>query len=204
MTAGSNGQSLIDVFRARTAELPEWLRAHIARVVAESRRLAQLHEVDVERVQAAAWGHDLYRAHAGDALLRLADDIALPVSSLERNAPILLHGPVAAALAESQWGVHDAEVLEAIRWHTTGRAGMSPLATTMFLADKIEPVKVADDPGLTPIRALADRDPEAAMLAFLDRQIGKQLSSGQLLHPSTIEARNALLEKLSPAQPVSD
>ena len=184
---------LVRGLRERTRALPEWLRGHTARVVVETRRLAQRYEVDPIRAQAAAWGHDLYRSHGDGELLQLAGDLGLPVSDLERAAPLLLHGPLAAAMAEREWGIDDAEVLEAIRWHTTARPGLSPLALTVFLADKIEPAKVEADAGLIPIRALAESDPEAALLAFLDHQLGQILSAGQVLHPASVEARNAVL-----------
>ncbi|MEE9276890.1 MAG: bis(5'-nucleosyl)-tetraphosphatase (symmetrical) YqeK [Dehalococcoidia bacterium] len=193
MKGGEADSALVETFRERTIELPDWLRGHIVRVVHEARRLAHRYELDAERVEAAAWGHDLYRAHDAADLLRLAEGLALPVSEVERAAPILLHGPVAAATAEREWGVGDREVLEAIQWHTTARAGLSPVATTVFLADKIEPAKVAADAGLWGVRTLADHDPEAAMLAYLERQLATRLSAGEVAHPASLEARNALL-----------
>ena len=177
-------------------ELPPWLQAHTERVVAEGRRLAQLHEVDPSRVQAAAWGHDLYRHLDDAALLRAACDLVIPPDPAEQAEPILLHGPVAAARARWAWGVADAEVLEAIRFHTTGRPGMSPVALTLFLADKLEPAKVAADPGLAGIRVLAERDPVAALLAFLDRRIMHYVSAGRVLHPLALETRNWALGRV--------
>ena len=101
--------------------------------------------------------------------------------------------PRAAATAEAQWGVEDAEVIEAIRWHTTARPGMSLLAAVVFLADKIEPEKVGADAELAAIRELALHDPEAAVLAYLDRQMERHLRAGRIIHPASVEARNALL-----------
>lgn len=39
----------------------------------------------------------------------------------------LLHGPVGAYIAQSEFGITDEELLNAIRFHTTGRANMSRL-----------------------------------------------------------------------------
>ncbi|HJN93411.1 MAG TPA: bis(5'-nucleosyl)-tetraphosphatase (symmetrical) YqeK, partial [Dehalococcoidia bacterium] len=190
---GDAPPALIDLFRERAETLPEWLRAHTARVVTEARRLAQRHELDSERMQAAAWGHDLYRAHSSDDLLRAAVEFEIDATVEERAAPILLHGPIAAAQATRDWGVSDAEILESIRWHTTGRAGMSDVAIGVFVADKIEPDKVADDPGLIPIRALADHDLHAALAALLERRTTQQLARGGVVHPASVEARNQIL-----------
>ncbi len=192
----ANAAATVEKLRARAAELPDWLRAHTERVVAEGRRLAQLHETDPLRVQAAAWGHDLYRHLDDDALLRAAYDVVIPPDPAEQAAPILLHGPVAAARARWTWGVGDREVLDAIRVHTTGRPGMGPVALTLFLADKLEPAKVAADPGLADIRVLAERNPVAALLAFLDHRITHYVSAGRVLHPLSIETRNWALAQV--------
>lgn len=179
--------------RAEARSLPAGLRAHTGRVVAEARRLAQHYELEADRVEAAAWGHDLFRGHDDQTLLKAAAELGLEADPVARSLPVLLHGPVAAATAERAWGVEDGEVLEAIRWHTTAQAGMSLLAMTVFLADKIEPEKVRSNPELIAIRELAPRDPETAMLAYLERHLSQHLSQGGVIHPSSVEAWNALL-----------
>jgi predicted HD superfamily hydrolase involved in NAD metabolism len=187
---------LVATFRSRAETLPGWLHAHVARVVTESRRLAQIHEVDPQRLQAAAWGHDLYRHLDDDALRREAAGLGIEEDLAERAAPILLHGPIAAERASREWAVDDADVLEAIRFHTTGRPAMSDIALLLFLADKIEPEKLAADPGLTPVRDLADSHPDAAMLVFLERRITTHLASGLVVHPLAVETRNWYLGRV--------
>ena len=147
----------LERLRVEAQSLPTALRAHTGRVVAEARRLARHYALDTARVEAAAWGHDLFRGHADDALLQAAAKLGIEAGSTARVRPILLHGPVAAATAEEHWGVNDGEVLEAIRWHTTARPEMSLFAAAVFLADKIEPEKVAGDAELAAIRELAPR-----------------------------------------------
>ena len=184
---------LIALFREQAQTLPDWLRGHVGRVVAEGRRLAQIHEVDVGRAQAAAWGHDLYRAHSDEQLLAAAERLGIEATAEELAAPILLHGPVAARQAELEWGVVDADVIEAIRWHTTARPALSAVAQTIFVGDKIEPDKVAADPGLAPIRTLADHDLDAATAALLDRRLALHLATAAVVHPTSVEARNYYL-----------
>jgi predicted HD superfamily hydrolase involved in NAD metabolism len=192
-TSAAQDADLIVLFREQAQTLPDWLRGHLARVVAEGRRLAQIHEVDIGRVQAAAWGHDLYRAHSDDQLLDLAQRFGISPGPEERAAPILLHGPVAARRAELEWGVVDADVLEAIHWHTSARPALSAVAQVVFVADKIEPDKVAADPGLGPIRTLADHDLDAATAALLERRIALHLATSAVIHPASVEARNYYL-----------
>ena len=175
------------------AELPRGLRDHVLRVVTEARRLAGRYGVDEERTVIAALGHDLARALPPDELLRRAEMAGLTPSDIERAEPVLLHGAISAWLMAERFGVDDAEVLAAARYHTTARAGMSALERVIYVADKIESEKAREDPALAEARRLADASLEVAMRALLDRHVSKALERGWPLHPDTITARNELV-----------
>ena len=174
-------------------ELPRGLRDHVQRVVTEARRLAGRHAIDEERAAVAALGHDLARSRPPSELLREAGAAGLELSPVERGSPILLHGALAAHAMAERFGVEDAEVLAAARYHTIGRAGMSALERLIFVADKIEPEKVRREPALAEARRLADESLEEAMRLLLDVHIGRALAQGWPLHPDTVAARNELL-----------
>jgi nicotinate-nucleotide adenylyltransferase len=57
---------------------------------------------------------------------------------MERKKPSLLHGRAAAVLLRERFGIENADVLDAVAWHTEGRDGMCPLAKAVYVADKIE------------------------------------------------------------------
>ena len=174
-------------------ELPRGLRDHVRRVVTEARRLAIRYGVDEERAAVAALGHDLARAQPPSELLREAGAAGLELSAVERGSPILLHGTLGAHAMAERFGVEDAEVLAAARFHTTGRPGMSALERLIFVADKIEPEKVRGEPALAEALRLADKSLEAAMRCLLDIHVGRALAQGWPLHPDTVAARNELL-----------
>jgi predicted HD superfamily hydrolase involved in NAD metabolism len=75
-------------------------------------------------------------------------------SSKEGNA--LSHAGAAAELLQSDYGVMDEDILNAVRYHTTGRAGMSMLELIIFLADTLEPGRNYE--GVERLRALAYKD----------------------------------------------
>jgi predicted HD superfamily hydrolase involved in NAD metabolism len=189
MVSGTGLESL----QAHIEGLPEGLRRHIAAVAEEARRLARLHGVDEERATLAAWTHDIARANRPEDLLRQARELGLSPSEVEKTAPILLHGPVAARLLASRYGVEDEEVLAVARWHSTGRAGMSALEKVVFVADKVEPEKAAGGPGLEEVRRLAETDLDGAVLRYLDLQLLEVVRQSWLLHPDIAAARNELL-----------
>ena len=183
----------LESLRAHIQGLPGGLRRHIAAVAAEARRLARLHGVDEDRAMMAALTHDIARAMEPEEILRLARELGLNPNEVEEAAPILLHGPVSACLLASRYGVEDEEVLASARWHSTGRAGMSAVEKVLFLADKVEPGKVAGRPDLEEVRRLAETDLDGAVLRYLDLQLAEAVHQGWPLHPDAVAARNELI-----------
>jgi predicted HD superfamily hydrolase involved in NAD metabolism len=179
--------------RQELEALPANLRAHIQRVEAEAVRLAGVHGLDQHRARLAALGHDLVRHKQDAELLALAQAYELQPDAIETASPILIHGPVAARILSRDLCLTDAEVLAAVAWHTTARAGMSQLEMALFVADKTEPEKLARDPTLQQVRTLGDADLSAAVLRYLDLYMDQALQRRLLLHPRTLEARNQLL-----------
>jgi predicted HD superfamily hydrolase involved in NAD metabolism len=182
-----------EALRQQVEGLPEGLRRHVERTVEEALRLAAIHGLDEERVRLAALGHDLVRALLSEEVLRLAEELGLDPDGVERAAPVLLHGPVAARLLATRFAVDDPEVLDAVRYHTTARAGMSDLEKVVFLADKTEPAEVAAHPEWREVRELATRDLDAALLKALDLYLERALREGWPLHPDVVAARNHYL-----------
>lgn len=186
-------------FEAELADRPAWLREHTQRVVAGAERLARIHELDPQRCAAGAAGHDIFRHLKADELLQRSSRHGIPIGEPELDAPIILHGPLAALHAQRELGVDDPDLLETIRHHTTAHPDLSDEGLAVFLADKIDPQKVARDPGLESVAAAAERDLPAAAALFLERRLIAQLAGGTLLHPLAVAARNALLQRGRPS-----
>ncbi len=177
---------------ARLAALPAGLQAHVERVRGIARGLAERHGVDAGRAELAAAAHDVARHVSPAQLLAEAERLRLPVNTVERRLPILLHGAVGAAwLADDGWA--DADTLDAVRWHTTARDGLSPLAQVVFVADKLDPAKARAYRFQDAVREAAEASLADGVLAFLDGHLRQLVDSGDLVHPAAVEARNGLL-----------
>ncbi|WBL36683.1 bis(5'-nucleosyl)-tetraphosphatase (symmetrical) YqeK [Tepidiforma flava] len=175
--------------QAEYDRLPSGLRQHVERVAAEARDLAARWDLDPARVELAAWGHDLFRAHPPAEQLRLAAECGLPVSDVDRLEPVLLHGPIAAVVLRERFGVTDGEALAAVRDHTLGAAEMPLIAKVILLADKVEPRKRKRDPILRAIRRLARRDLDTALLCWADWKWVEERARGWPSHPAHWDAR---------------
>jgi predicted HD superfamily hydrolase involved in NAD metabolism len=167
--------------------------AHTYRVLEAARALGSRYGADAEQVSVAALLHDYAKAMKPAELLAHAQERGLIVDPAEVAQPHLLHGPVAAALLLEEGLVSDPAVLDAIRYHTTGRTAMSLLEKVVWLADYIEPGR--SFPGVDAIRAEAERDLDQALLHALDQSILYVISRGWLLHPYSVQARNWLLSQ---------
>jgi putative nucleotidyltransferase with HDIG domain len=77
----------------------------------------------------------------------------------------LSHGGQAADILRDDYGVDDNDILNAVRYHTTGRRGMSRLEMIVFLADTLEPGRTYE--GVDALRAFAFEDLEAGSLRVL-------------------------------------
>ena len=182
-------------FAEAMADRPPKLRKHVKRVERGALRLAAIHELDRDICAAAATGHDLFR-HCKDAeLIALSRHYRVPIGEDELAAPIVLHGPLAAAYAREAMDIDHEEILASIAYHTTAHPEYSLESLAVFLADKVDPRKMQRDPGLLAVAAAAEHDLFAAAALFLERRLTSQLNNGLPLHPLAVASRNAFLRR---------
>jgi len=83
--------------------------------------------------------HDIAREYSDVELIRYAAGNGQPITDIYYASPMLLHGRSGAVVLQEKFGIDNRSVLDAIRTHTTGDAGMDSLAKILFVADYIEP-----------------------------------------------------------------
>ena len=180
-------------FRERFASLPGKLQAHVFRVRDVGLDLASRHGIDEERAELAILGHDVARAAKKSEILRQAARFELTPLDIERKAPVMLHGPVGAELLRHEDGLDDEEILNAVRYHTTGHPSLTPLGLLVFIADKLEPNKIKSYPYQQELRHIANESLQQAVLEFLCRESALRLQRRRPVHPASLAAINALL-----------
>jgi len=178
-------EAVIEQFESR----PEGLLKHVRRVLDEALDLARHWDVDPGRAELATWGHDLFRAHSPEELLRLSREAGIPIGPEDEAAPIMLHGPLAAVVLRERFAVTDDEVLAAVRDHTAGLAEMPMLAKIILLADKVEKRKRTRTPALEAIRRLARRDLDLALLTWADWKWIEERRNGYASYTQHWQAR---------------
>ena len=162
---------------------------HVLGTEQEAARLAERWGADVEKARRAALLHDCTKKLNLPEQLALAERFRVPLDEMERREIKLLHSKTGAGIAEAVFGT-DEEITNAIRWHTTGRGGMTLLEKVLYLADYIEPTR--DFPGVEALRRACYEDLDAGLLLGLEMTIGEMEARNAPIHPKTLEARDAL------------
>lgn len=174
-------------------QMPNKRWKHTLGVMESSVKLAQRYGADPERAETAAILHDVAKYWPVERMREIIEQNGLSTELLKYDKQ-LWHAEVGAFAAEHDYGITDTEVLDAIRYHTSGRENMSLLEKIVCLADYIEPGR--DFPGVDEIRRLAKVSLEEGLIAGLDSTISLLLEKRRIVFPLTVLARNDLVRIL--------
>lgn len=165
---------------------------HVKSVVSEAIKLAIHYDENPEKAEIAALFHDMFRSKSVSVLNMYVKHLGLPENIMEN--PNLSHGKIAAEIMHRDYGIDDMDIINAVSFHTTGRAGMSKLEKIIFIADAIEEGR--NYPGVEEMRLLAYKDLDRACISSLENTVNYVLTKGEFLHPDTLSALNYLKENL--------
>jgi predicted HD superfamily hydrolase involved in NAD metabolism len=158
---------------------------HIQGVVFEAQKLALFYGVSSHKAEMAALFHDYCRSLSKDLLNKHVKQIGLDEKIYLDNDK-LSHGKIAAELMKSEHGIEDMDILNAVKFHTTGRFNMSTLEKIIYMADAIEPGRTYE--GIEKLRELAYQDIDKACIAILEKSVEHVQKNGEVLHKDTLEA----------------
>lgn len=164
---------------------------HSTGVMETAVKLASFYGVDETKAATAGLLHDCARCMDTVHQLKMAENFGILLDDIEKWEKALIHGPLGVVIAKQDYGVNDKEILKAIKIHTTGDMGMSPLDKIIFISDLIEPRRCFA--GVDELRVEAFRDLDGAIIGAFDSTVRYILSKGSLLHPRTILGRNFIL-----------
>lgn len=168
--------------------------AHTVSVADEAKRLALIWREDAEKAYIAGLAHDIAKEISGNEAVAMLAEFGYTPDETERLNTALLHGPLAAYMAEAKFGIKDRDILNAIRFHTTGRPDMSVLEKIIFVADFAEPLRPY--PQAAEIRSLAEENLDKAVLTQADYVIKFIIDGGRVLHTDTVDTRNYYLMEI--------
>jgi len=160
---------------------------HTMGVVKAAEKLAKRYKADVAKAQYAALLHDCAKDYPPDMKRRFCREYHVPVDDIMLGTIDLTHAFLGAEVAKREYLVDDEEILDAIRYHTTGRPNMALLEKIIFIADYIEEGRKKFDT-LDKARELAFEDIDKAMAFILKSTIEYVKERKRPLHPLSVEA----------------
>lgn len=198
---------MLDALRERVRGMMSEKRyAHTCAVEQMAARLGALYCPEhIPALRAAGLLHDITKEESLENQLQLCEKFDIMVTIEDKLAPKTFHAKTAAARIPLEFAeVADDIVIGAVRWHTTGRAGMTLCEQLVYLADYIDDTRKfvdcvrlrelfwgADVAGM-PMEARLTHLREVLIVSF-DMTVQGLLSDGALISRDTIEARNDLL-----------
>ncbi len=114
---------------------------HSVMVAGTAAALAMKYGADPGRAQVAGILHDNAKCYDDEELVELCRKKDIAISDFEEKHGFLLHAKYGAYVARKKYGIEDEDVLNAIRWHTTGHENMTLLEKIIFVADYMEPLR---------------------------------------------------------------
>jgi nicotinate-nucleotide adenylyltransferase len=140
MPAKKNRANLISKFQAAlNQKLTAEKYRHSLRTADWAKEIAGFCNYDPDTAYLAGLLHDCAKTSDANYLLAQASKRRIRLTKKYRENPLLLHSPLGAALAREEFGITDQKILNAIHYHTLGRACMGQLEKIIYVADYSEP-----------------------------------------------------------------
>ena len=164
---------------------------HSLNVADEAKKLAKHYGADEQKAFTAGLLHDILKNTPDSELLQYFERNGIMLTETERASRKTWHAMAGADFLRRELHVTDEDILSAVRWHTTGRAGMTLLDKVLFIADFISADR--DYPGVERMREKAYVSLEDAMLEGLQFTINELVENAWPVHEDSIRAYNELM-----------
>lgn len=164
---------------------------HCINVSKEAVRLAKKYGADEEKAAVAGVLHDITKEFSEEKQLQIFLNNDIMLSSVEQRTPKLWHAISGSVYISTELGINDQDIINAVRYHTTGRASMSLLEKIIFLADFTSEER--DFPDVDIIRQKAEISLEEGMLYGLQFTIGRILARQGYISEDAVDAYNEIL-----------
>ncbi len=97
--------------------------------------LAERYGADAEKARFAGLVHDICKGLPNERQLEIIDRAGIALDADTVKSPALWHSIAGSVYIREELGVTDCDIINAVRYHTTGRAGMSILEKVVYIAD---------------------------------------------------------------------
>lgn len=169
-------------------KLTERRYIHSLCVADEAVKLAEKYGCDKDKAYTAGILHDIIKDTPKEAMLKMFDDFGIIPTDIEKQAPKLWHAILGSEYIKRVLKIDDDEIISAVRYHTTAKAGMTLLEKVIYLADFTSADR--DYNGVDDMRRYVMQDLNLAMQEALKFSVIDLAEQGRVIHPDTLNAYN--------------
>ncbi len=166
---------------------------HTLGVGETAKKLAEVNKISIEKAEIAALAHDVAKNLSLQKMQSIIEKNNIELTNTEKENSNLWHSIIAPIEARNKLKIDDEDILDAVRWHTTGKENMSILTKIIYIADMIEPGR--DFPGVEKIRQTTFENLDEGVLLGLTESMKDLLNRNLIIDLNTIKARNYFLLK---------
>lgn len=174
------------------SKLDDYRFIHSLNVADSARQLARLYGGDEERAYFAGLTHDIMKNASKLEQLDIIEKGGIILTEAEKNNPKLWHSIAGECYLRTEMGITDPEILGSVRYHTTGKAGMSLMEKIIYVADYISAERNYPDVGVMRDLAL-NHSLEEASLYSLQYTFMKLTPEKGIIHTDSIDFYNELI-----------
>ena len=161
---------------------------HTVNVAKAAVQLTRQYGGDPQKAYLAGLLHDIMKEEKPEIQLQTIKECGIVMDTVTFNAPPLWHAKAGAAYCKTVLNITDTDLLNAISYHTTGRAGMSHLEKILYLADYIGEERDYEDVDMMRAETLASM--ERGMAYALSYTVTDLVARGKAVHLDTVRAYN--------------
>jgi putative HD superfamily hydrolase of NAD metabolism len=171
--------------------LSDYRFIHSVNVSKEAVRLAKKYGCDEDKAELAGLLHDVMKDAGKKEQLAIIEQYGVVLNEVELQAPKLWHAIAGAVYVKKVLKINDKDIVNAVRYHTTARAGMTLLEKIIYIADYTSEER--DYKGVEKMRKACNISLEYAMEEALAFGIAVRAEEHTAIHPDTFDAYNEIV-----------
>ena len=173
------------------SRMSDYRYTHSVNVSKEAVRLAKKYGADTEKAAVAGILHDITKETHKEEQWQIMTDGGIILDNVQEKSTKLWHGISGSVYIRDILKITDEDILNAVRYHTTGRAGMSLLEKIIFIADFTSAER--DYNGIKTMRKKAGKSLEKAMLYGLQFILKDLSKRAMIIHPDALACYNEIV-----------
>lgn len=157
-----------------------------------AKEIATYYGDDANLAQAGGILHDITKDMPFDEQLKILNKFGIILTDIEQSSKSVWHQISGGVYVEKVLGFNDQELIGSVRYHTTGKYGMTNIEKIVFLADATSLDRKYKD--VDKLRKAIKIDLDYGMIVATKFSIQSCIKKEQIIVPETIETYNEAIK----------